>query len=260
LRGKVDIIVGGFPCQSFSIAGKRGGFEDTRGTLFFDVARATNAIKPKYVFMENVKGLLNHDKGNTISVIVNTFKELGYRIETRVFNSKYFGVPQNRERIFILGIREDLPTKDFLIDVPIQRKEITGIENILEDKPTESLYLTNPGRLSRLGKVVCERGELGKINAVGNVSATGYRSHDVLSSHGICTTVMARDYKDPKLIIEPTTNRVRRLSTKEYWRLQGFPDWAFEAAEKVNSNSQLYKQAGNSVTVNVIAAIAERFE
>ena len=101
--GHVDVICGGFPCQAFSIAGARRGFEDTRGTLFFEIARFAAILKPKYLFLENVKGLLNHDKGNTFETILSALDELGYDVEWQVLNSKDFGVPQNRERVFIIG-------------------------------------------------------------------------------------------------------------------------------------------------------------
>lgn len=103
LRGKVDIICGGFPCQAFSIAGRRLGFEDTRGTLFFEIARAAKQIQPRFLFLENVKGLLNHDKGRTFTTILTTLDELGFDVEWQLLNSKDFGVPQNRERVFIIG-------------------------------------------------------------------------------------------------------------------------------------------------------------
>lgn len=102
-RGHIDVITGGFPCQSFSIAGKRGGFDDTRGTLFFEIMRIANIIRPQYLFLENVKGLLNHDGGATFETILNTLDEFGYDAEWQVLNSKNFGVPQNRERVFIIG-------------------------------------------------------------------------------------------------------------------------------------------------------------
>jgi len=102
-KGTVDIICGGFPCQAFSIAGKRSGFQDTRGTLFFEIVRAANEIRPSILFLENVKGLLNHEKGRTFGVILGALDELGYDVEWEVCNSKYFGVPQNRERVFIIG-------------------------------------------------------------------------------------------------------------------------------------------------------------
>ena len=104
----VDFIVGGSPCQAFSLAGKRLGFEDTRGTLFFDYANAIKQVKPKYFLFENVKGLVSHDKGNTVRIILKTFDELGYDVDFDIFNSKYYGVPQNRERIYIIGKRKDL--------------------------------------------------------------------------------------------------------------------------------------------------------
>ena len=103
-KGTVDVICGGFPCQAFSVAGKRKGFlDETRGTLFFEIARAAKQIKPRFLFLENVKGLLSHDKGRTFGVILNTLDELGYDCEWQVLNSKNFGVPQNRERVFIIG-------------------------------------------------------------------------------------------------------------------------------------------------------------
>lgn len=98
-----DILCGGFPCQAFSIAGKRGGFEDTRGTLFHEIARIARAKRPKLLFLENVKGLLSHDNGRTFGTILSTFSDLGYFLEWQVLNSKNFGVPQNRERVFIIG-------------------------------------------------------------------------------------------------------------------------------------------------------------
>lgn len=112
LADKVDLINAGFPCQAFSVAGKRQGFEDSRGTLFYEVARAAKAIRPKYILLENVKGLLSHDKGNTVDVIFRTLNEIGYTIDFTVLNSKHFGVPQNRERIFIMAVRDDLVTQE----------------------------------------------------------------------------------------------------------------------------------------------------
>ena len=115
-HGKVDIIAGGFPCQAFSIAGKRLGFLDsTKGTLFFDIARAVKEIQPRYVFMENVKGLINHNQGNTLKVIINTMNELGYYVDIELINSKNFGVPQNRERVYLICTKANETTKDGLI-------------------------------------------------------------------------------------------------------------------------------------------------
>src|SRR5699024_8502905 len=103
-----DLLVGGFPCQSFSVAGNRGGFDDARGTLFFEVARIAKEKQPKALLLENVKGLVGHDKGKTLDTIIKTLNDIGYRVDFEVLNSKFFGVPQNRERIFIVAVREDL--------------------------------------------------------------------------------------------------------------------------------------------------------
>src|SRR5690606_37404718 len=112
LRGKVDLITGGFPCQAFSFAGKRRGFEDTRGTMFFEIARIAKQIEPRFLLLENVKGLLSHDKGRTFAIILSTLDELGYDVEWQVLNSKDFGVPQNRERVFIVGHSRRFPRRE----------------------------------------------------------------------------------------------------------------------------------------------------
>jgi len=202
--GYVDVICGGFPCQAFSIAGARRGFEDTRGTLFFEIARFASIIKPKYLFLENVKGLLNHDKGNTFETILSALDELGYDVEWQVLNSKNFGVPQNRERVFIIG-------------------HLRG---------------------QRSGEVF-PFGSNGTKVDIQNEQSTN-----------TLTARYAAAQSNGSYIIESEQKAIRKLTPRECWRLQGFPDWAFDKAQKVNSNSQLYKQAGNSVTVNVIEAIA----
>lgn len=145
LRGRVDIITGGFPCQAFSIAGKRGGFEDTRGTLFFDIARAAKEIQPSYLFLENVKGLFSHDKGRTFGTIIQALDELGYVTEWGLFNSKYWGVPQNRERVFIVATRKDVWTKPILFDL-LKQQETNGVNvklrDVLEEEVDEKFYLS----------------------------------------------------------------------------------------------------------------------
>lgn len=222
--GHVDVICGGFPCQTFSIAGNRRGFEDTRGTLFFEISRFASILKPTILFLENVKGLLNHDKGRTFEIILQTLDELGYDVEWQVLNSKDFGVPQNRERVFIIGhLRGTGGRKVFPIDGQIKNVNcVRQIGNLIET----SSYGGNPHR----GRVYSLKGISPSLNCMGGGG------------------------REPKVYIK---KQIRKLTPKECWRLQGFPDWAFEKAEKVNSNSQLYKQAGNSVTVNVIEAIAK---
>lgn len=143
-RGRCDIITGGFPCQTFSIAGNRRGFEDTRGTVFFHIARAIKEIQPSYVLLENVKGLLSHDKGRTYGTIIQALDELGYIVEWQLFNSKYWGVPQNRERVYILVTRKDVFTGPKLFDLGKQQKEVnTRLIDVLEDEVDEKYYLSD---------------------------------------------------------------------------------------------------------------------
>lgn len=229
-RGTVDIICGGFPCQAFSIAGKRKGFlDETRGTLFFEIARAAKEIKPSLLFLENVKGLLSHDKGRTFRTILSTLDELGYDAEWQILNSKDYGVPQNRERVFIIGHLRGERTRQIF---PIFGKNGT----------------TNQANIKQIGNIK-------NSTSFGGNPQTGR----VYGIDGISPTLntMQGGGLEPKILID---KKIRKLTPMECWRLQGFPDWAFDKAQEVNSNSQLYKQAGNSVTVNVIKAIAERLD
>lgn len=273
--GHVDVICGGFPCQSFSIAGNRRGFEDTRGTLFFEIARFASILKPRILFLENVKGLLNHDKGRTFETILQTLDELGYNVEWQVLNSKDFGVPQNRERVFIVGhLGGEGGRKVFPIDGQIKNVNcVRQIGNLIQT----SSYGGNPHR----GRVYSLKGISPSLNCMGGggrepkirikeATKKGYTEatigDSVNLSHpnsktrrgrvgkGIANTLLTGEEQG----VVMHDFRIRKLTPKECWRLQGFPDWAFERAAKVNSNSQLYKQAGNSVTVNVIEAIARR--
>lgn len=142
-RGRCDIITGGFPCQSFSIAGNRAGFDDTRGTIFFHIARAIKEIQPSYVLLENVKGLFSHDKGRTFGTIIQALDELGYVTEWGLFNSKYWGVPQNRERVYILVTRKDVYDQPKLFDLLKQQTEVTTrLVDVLEDEVDEKYYLS----------------------------------------------------------------------------------------------------------------------
>ena len=276
--GRVDIICGGFPCQAFSIAGARRGFEDTRGTLFFEIARFASIIRPRYLFLENVKGLLNHENGITFETIISTLDELGYNVEWQVLNSKDFGVPQNRERVFIIGhLRGECTRRVF----PLSGK----------NQPTRSQSVVKIGNVNPSGNRMNEGQKIAiKSNTIkqfGVLQPNFNQCGVVYETDGIAPTIRAYQGGglEPKIIqrghgynqggehdIAPTLTsnsyhennhlsdgfRIRKLTPRECWRLQGFPDWAFDKAQEVNSNSQLYKQAGNSVTVNVIAAIAER--
>ncbi|WP_105142999.1 DNA cytosine methyltransferase [Streptococcus suis] len=275
--GRVDVICGGFPCQAFSIAGKRAGFEDTRGTLFFEIARFASILRPKYLFLENVVGLLNHDNGNTFETILGALDELGYDAEWQVFNSKNFGVPQNRERVFIIGHLRGAGGRAIF---PFGRgdKEIGSLQG-----QSTNTITARYGEAQGSGSYIIE-GQQPKIIQRGH----GYNQggeHDITptltsnswqeNNHVKVYDFYNRKTKDEVGTLTASGHqgntkagtfgildgiRIRKLTPRECWRLQGFPDWVFDKAQAVNSNSQLYKQAGNSVTVNVIEAIAKRLE
>jgi DNA (cytosine-5)-methyltransferase 1 len=212
-----DLLVGGFPCQAFSVAGKRLGFEDTRGTLFFEIARITKAKRPKAMLLENVKGLVSHDKGKTLDTIIQTLNGIGYTVDFEVLNSKYFGVPQNRERIFIIAIRDDLiapepwnigkrtdvvakgkrrisqldGVKTFNFDWPPQTEVTTRLRDILEDNVDERYYLSEEktaklvAQLEHREKKVDEPIIYGNLNHYGND-----QMNRVYSTEGISPTIM----------------------------------------------------------------------
>ena len=260
--GHVDVICGGFPCQAFSIAGHRRGFEDTRGTLFFEIARFASILRPKYLFLENVKGLLDHDKGNTFEVILSTLDELGYDVEWQVLNSKNFSVPQNRERVFIIGHLRGQRTRNVF---PIGRNtkqvdELPG-ENITTNTLTArytavgngSYIIESEQKKIRIKEATKQGYQEAEIGDSVNLSHPNSKTRRGRVGKQIANTLLTGESQG---VVEPDF-RIRKLTPRECWRLQGFPDWAFDKAQEVNSNSQLYKQAGNSVTVNVIAAIAQ---
>lgn len=250
---EADCYCFGFPCQAFSIAGNRRGFEDTRGTLFFEVMRLAKERKPRVLFAENVKGLLNHENGKTFGIIISAMDELGYDVEWQVLNSKYFGVPQHRERVFIIGhLRGAGGRKVF----PIRGGNKKAFKE--ECQISKTLTRRNYTAYSE-GTYINEC-----IQIIGG--SQGNRVYDpkgisvTLSSQGGGQGAKTGLYTIPSLKPDGTLKyyRIRKLTPKECFRLQGFPDDYFEKAKAVNSDSQLYKQAGNSVTVNVIYEIARR--
>ena len=280
-NGTVELIAGGFPCQSFSIAGKREGFlNKTKGTLFFEVARAVKQIKPRFVFLENVKGLLNHDKGNTFRTILNTFDELGYDVQWRVLNSKNFGVPQNRERVYIVGhIRGDSGREVFSIfgeDGEVNQANVKQIGNISDSKsfggnPQTGRVYADDGLSPTLNTMqgggrepkvmVKEATQKGyDVATVGdniNISQPNSKTRRGRVGHSIANTLVTGS-EQATLTSE---YRIRKLTPRETWRLQAFPDELFDKAQQAGlSDSQLYKQAGNSVTVNVIEYIGKMID
>ena len=365
--GRVDIICGGFPCQAFSIAGNRRGFEDTRGTLFFEIARFASILRPKYLLLENVKGLLNHDGGATFETILGALDELGYNVEWQILNSKDFGVPQNRERVFVIGhLRGECTRRVFPLSKSCQQansikkqysntittrygnsqgagayivesksQKVRSIGNIhpsgngMNGEVYESAGLaptltTNKGEGQKIavpmftltaqdnhgiliaGKLPGNHDQNSRVYDIDGLAPTlstmqggGQEPKIIQRGHGynqggeheIAPTITSNSYQENNLVkiidfynkitkdeVGTLTSsgggstvragsfgvtdgyRIRKLTPRECWRLQGFPDWAFDKAQKVNSNSQLYKQAGNSVTVSVIAAIAKELK
>ena len=352
--GSVDVICGGFPCQAFSIAGHRRGFEDTRGTLFFEICRFASILRPKYLFLENVRGLLNHDGGATFETIIRTLDRLGYDVEWQVLNSKNFGVPQNRERVFIIGhLRGERTRNIFPISGESQSTSSQSVVKIGNVNPSGNgmngevyqanglapTLTTNKGEGQKIAIPVltpdrAEKRQNGRrfktdgepmftltaqdrhgvvvgneIKKFGTIEPNFNQSGVVYETDGIAPTIRAYQGGglEPKIRVKEATSqgyaeaeigdsvnlshpnsktrrgrvgkqiantlltgesqgvvepdfRIRKLTPRECWRLQGFPDWAFDKAQEVNSNSQLYKQAGNSVTVNVIAAIAKELQ
>jgi DNA (cytosine-5)-methyltransferase 1 len=333
---EADCYCGGFPCQAFSVAGKRGGFEDTRGTLFFEVMRLAAVRKPEYLFMENVAGLLSHDGGKTFGTILNTLGQLGYWYEYQVLNSKNYGVPQNRERVFVIGHLggysggEIFPIRQ---SNEVATREVDGLQNtrqiagalratdykgthncirelinkthdsitlrddfncidanyykgldshrartgVLEVRPVltpdRSEKRQNGRRMKEPGEemftltaqdkhgvmlrpVRTEYGkEIRKQYEAGEVEESRHNMTKLEPRNDDIANTLTSVQKD-NLLLQQT--RIRRLTPKECFRLQGFPDEYFNRAAAVNSDSQLYKQAGNSVTVNVIYEIARR--
>lgn len=284
--GSVDVICGGFPCQAFSIAGKRRGFEDTRGTLFFEIARFASILRPRYLFLENVTGLLSHNGGDTFETIIGALDELGYDAEWQVFNSKDFGVPQNRERVFIIGHlrgaggRAIFPfgggNEEANFDKPKRVGNINPSKRGLNGEvyQTDGLaptLTTNKGE----GQKIIQRGhgynQGGEYSIAPTLTSNSYQENNHVKVYDFYNRT-ERDIVGTLTASGHQSNthtgtfgvsdgfRIRKLTPRECWRLQGFPDWAFDRAQAVNSNSQLYKQAGNSVTVNVIEAIAKRLK
>lgn len=239
-----DILAAGFPCQPFSHAGKKEGFLDTRGTLFFEIMRIVKAKRPKALLLENVKGLKSHDKGNTLKIIIKSLEDEGYLVYYEVLNAKDFSLPQNRERIFIIAFREDLPNKsNFSFPKKRERKVLLG--SILEDRVkgyniSDRLWAGHKRRL---------------LNHRTKGNGFGYKLFDKDSEY--TSTLSARYYKDgSEILIKDGRKNPRKLTPRECARLQGFPD----KFKIVVSDNQAYKQFGNSVSVPVIIEIGRQIK
>lgn len=237
-----DLLLAGFPCQPFSQAGLKGGFQDTRGTLFFDIARILSAKRPSVVLLENVKGFKAHDNGRTYQVVEETLEQMGYRVFSKILNAKDFGVPQNRERIFIIALHESLQGSDSYEFPEPKLSAQPKVGDILDDT-VDSKYTIS----DRLWEGHQRR--LREHRAKGN--GFGYSMFNQASPY--TSTISARYHKDGSeiLIAQPDSNP-RKITPREAARLQGYPD-TFKIPV---SDVQAYKQFGNSVAVPVIRAIA----
>lgn len=291
-----DLLVGGFPCQAFSVAGQQKGFADTRGTLFFDIVRVLTVKKPKYFLLENVRNLLSHDKGNTFATMVKILIGLGYKIRWDVLNSKDFGVPQSRERIYIRGSLNELPN-----DISLTKDEAdNSIKYVLNGRQGERI-LSSDGLTTTLAATGGNQGgrtfiRESKIQKIGNHSASGRgQGGNIYDEEGLSPTLTCQHDYPAKVRIKkvygsmqahraendgehsPTltamsaniTNRpiiqteyaYRAITPIECERLQGFEDnWTKYGRDKtLISNTQRYKCLGNAVTTNVIQYIIDNW-
>ena len=292
-----DIICGGFPCQSFSIAGKHKGFADTRGTLFYEIMRIADYHKPKMLFLENVKGLLSHDKGRTFAVILSKMDELGYDAEWQVLNSKNFGVPQNRERVFIIGHLRGEPRRK-VFPLGKNGKLYTKSRGHISSTITSRYYKqgrSDPYIVSQLKEITKASPQGYRVydhtgiatTLAGNAGGLGAKTGLYLISNAskrefkwkeISGAVCSRDYKEPKLVLLPkisqalqtdgmlrqgssfgTNNPQSSRSIRKLTPLECERLQNFPDGYTFGlSNTQRYKTLGNAVTVSVIQAIAKR--
>jgi len=259
IKENFDILCAGFPCQAFSIAGRRGGFEDTRGTLFFDVAEILRRHKPKAFFLENVKGLRGHDKGKTLETILNVLRnDLSYYVpEPQIINAKDFGVPQNRERIYIVGFRKDLNISDFKYPEPTGEKVTFG--DIKEKKVVRTKYYLSTQYLQTLRNHKHRHAIKGNGFGFEIIDDDGIANAIVVGGMGrernLVYDFRIKDYT-PETKIKGEVNRegIRKMTPEEWARLQGFP----ERFKRVVADASAYKQFGNSVAIPAIQATAEK--
>jgi DNA (cytosine-5)-methyltransferase 1 len=287
-KGKVDLFVGGTPCQSFSMVGKRRGMSDTRGTLFYDFARLIDEIKPKAFIFENVKGLLSHDSGKTWKIIQSVFNELNYSVSHSILNAKDFGIPQNRERLFVVGFK-DFSLFEFPSPFPLKLK----MQDLLEDNTPEGYFLGKKGiefvtdqwnidkRYTQInGEIaLCQKanqqfnwhGDF-VLEEIPNGLEKYYLSEKVTKY--VLATGTKNFYSKPEIDLEVArpllstmakmhragvdnyiskNGRIRKLTPRECLRLMGFDD----SFKQVVSDTQMYRQAGNSIVVDVLINILQ---
>ncbi len=255
-----DILCGGFPCQAFSIAGKKLGFEDTRGTLFFEICRIVKERKPKVIFLENVKNLTLHDKGNTFKTIISSLEELGYQVSYKILNAKDFGVPQNRERIIIVATLNKKINFNHLITSKINSK----IEDILD--------ISNKDYLEESIYTLLEKSHI-KQNKQSGLIFAGFMNKTMRNNVDPSKFYFSRNHRQPNRIYRfdgthPTLSsqesagryyvllkngKVRKLTITECYQLMGFP----KTFKLIGSKNNLFQRIGNSVCVPMIESVAQ---
>ncbi len=240
-----DIILAGFPCQAFSVAGHRKGFDDIRGTLFFDVARIASYHQPKVIFLENVKGFVGHDKGNTFKVVKQTLEDMNYRVFAKVLNSKDFDIPQNRERIYIIALKDH--QSEFIFPEP--KKQKMGIHDCFEKDVAEQFYYNNKPLYEKIKDDVKSTDTIYQWR----------RKYVRENKNNVCPTLTANmGTGGHNVPIIKDKKGIRKLTPRECINFQGF-DENFKFPQDLALCHQ-YKQAGNSVTVSVIEEIAKKIK
>ena len=246
-----DILCAGFPCQAFSISGKQKGFEDSRGTLFFDVARIVKSKRPKIIFMENVKNFATHDNGKTLKTVENTIRQLGYSFSYKVLNAVDYGIPQNRERIYMICFRNDTGVQEFQFPEPFKLTNHMEDYLLSEEKIPEKYYVNRPDiHISHESdnKYSEKPIRLGIVNK-------GGQGERIYSTKGIAITLSAYGggvfAKTGGYLVN---GKYRRLVPRECARIMGYPD----EFKIISNDNQAYKQFGNSVVIDVLQLIAEQ--
>ena len=259
---QVDLFVGGSPCQSFSIAGRRLGFEDTRGTLFYDYVRLIKEIQPKAFIFENVYGLTTHDKGKTFETIKNVFEDLGYHYTYQILDAKDYGIPQGRRRLFVVGFKDENKLRKFKF--PEKVKLETTMQDYLEDNVKDGNLLSINGKLTAVSDEPGHPEERYFLSEklkkyVLCPGTKNFMHHDAKTDLPIARALLSTMGNTHRASVNnyvTTNGRLRALTMREAHRLMGFPD----DYKIVVSKAQAYKQAGNSIVVDVLMAIMKNIK
>lgn len=261
-KNKIDLFVGGSPCQSFSIAGARGGFEDARGTLFYEYARLVKEIQPKVFIYENVYGVLTHDKGNTWKVMQNIFDELGYYYKWEILNAKDYGIPQGRRRLYVVGFKNKKEFDKF--EFPKPQKLKYTMQDFLVENVKEGNLVNKNGKLVITEKVGEEPEEKYYLSEklrkyVLCPGTKNFMHHDAEIDLPIARALLSTQGNTHRASVNnyvTTNGKIRALTVRETYRLMGFPD----SFKIVVSKAQALKQSGNSIVVDVLIAILKNIE